>query len=202
MNQLINIVQTNENILVDARDFHKKLNNGSNFTTWMKRRIDKYGFRKDENYFIDNQSLSKIGKRFEKQNGGQNKIDYLLTIDMAKQLCMLETGEFGEKSRQYFISVEKQSQLQILKIPKPIMVEGTHECLQYDFWLLQNGYSVSSGQFHRRIKKHPRKFYKGGNGKWYISREYTTVLLEFKEFGKKFTDCPELPAWEQTSLFN
>jgi anti-repressor protein len=202
MSQLINIVKANENTLVDARDLHRKLERGTRFSTWIQRNIDRYEFRENEDYFIENERFPNLGSELKKQYGGQNKIDYFLTLDMAKQLIMLEPTDLGRKIRKYFISVEKQSQQLLLKIPKPIMVEGTHECLQYDFWLLQNGYSVSSGQFHRRIKKHPRNFYKGGNGKWYISREYATALLEFKECGKKLTDCAQLPAWEQTSLFN
>jgi anti-repressor protein len=39
-------------------------------------------------------------------HGGQNKVDHQLTVDMAKQLCMIQRTEVGRKFRQYFIKVE------------------------------------------------------------------------------------------------
>ena len=40
-------------------------------------------------------------------HGGQNKIDHQLTIDMAKQICMIQRTETGRKFRRYFIKVEE-----------------------------------------------------------------------------------------------
>ena len=39
-------------------------------------------------------------------HGGQNKVDYVMTIDMAKEICMIQRTERGKQARQYFIQVE------------------------------------------------------------------------------------------------
>ena len=40
-------------------------------------------------------------------NGGQNRVDYLISVDMAKQICMLQRSPEGKQIRQYFIDLEK-----------------------------------------------------------------------------------------------
>lgn len=50
--------------------------------------------------------------------GGQNKLDYAITIDMAKELCMVENNELGRKARRYFIECEKKLQSQTLMLTK------------------------------------------------------------------------------------
>ncbi|MCT4644693.1 MAG: BRO family protein [Carboxylicivirga sp.] len=54
------------------------------------------------------------------------------------------------------------------------------EFFRYDWWLLQNGYSTSSGSVRERIRKHPGEFVKQ-DGAWWISRELTEALLWYKE---------------------
>ena len=44
----------------------------------------------------------------ENQHGGQNKTDHQLTIEMAKEICMIQRSEKGKQCRQYFIAVEEQ----------------------------------------------------------------------------------------------
>ena len=86
--------------LIIARELHDKLNVGRDFTTWIKGRIDKYKFNSDEDYII---MLTKIGER-----KNVIKHEYYLTIDMAKEICMIENNEIGRKIRKYFIKVEKR----------------------------------------------------------------------------------------------
>ncbi len=199
MNQLINIENQNGIQLVDARLLHKKLESKRQFTDWISQRIEKYGFVENEDYFIDIQGLSQIS---EKPLGGRPEKNYSLTITMAKELAMLQDNEIGRKIRRDFIALEKQSKTTLLQIPKSIFVEGVIECVPYDWWLLQNGYSVSSGQFHKRIRKHGDKyFYKGANNKWYITRGYADALLKHRETGKILLECAPLPKWEQITIF-
>lgn len=88
---------------VNARDLHEQLQVVTQFRDWIRRRIQKYGF-------IENQDFVEVAQICA---GGQSK-EYYLTIDMAKELCMVENNEQGRIARQYFIEKEKElRQLQL-----------------------------------------------------------------------------------------
>ena len=87
--------------LINARELHKKLNNKRQFANWIKQRIDKYKF-------LENQDFVKLNNFVIVGNLKRPQIDYYLTIDMAKELCMVENNETGRKIRRYFIEVEKR----------------------------------------------------------------------------------------------
>lgn len=86
--------------LVNARELHSIMKVGRDFTNWIKDRIKKYDFVQNEDYIL---TLAKIGER-------QNVIkhEYYLTVNMAKELAMVENNEIGRKIRRYFIEVEKR----------------------------------------------------------------------------------------------
>ena len=87
--------------LINARELHKELNNKRQFADWIKQRIDKYKF-------LENQDFVKLHNFVMVGNLKRPQIDYYLTIDMAKELCMVENNETGRKIRRYFIEVEKR----------------------------------------------------------------------------------------------
>lgn len=80
---------------VDARSLHEALEIASPFTMWIARRIEEYQFR-------DREDFTKLLSA-----GGRH--DYLLTLDMAKELAMVERNEAGRRVRRYFIEVEKRA---------------------------------------------------------------------------------------------
>lgn len=88
---------------VNARDLHGFLEVGKDFSNWIKQRIDKYGFVQGVDYTV----LAKTG---EAQPCGlaANRKDYFITLDMAKELSMVERNEKGKQARQYFIQCEKK----------------------------------------------------------------------------------------------
>ena len=88
--------------VVDARELHQFLGVKRDFSTWIKDRIKKYGF--EEN--VDYTTAPRIGGAVHK-GGGHNKINYALTINMAKELSMVENNEQGRKARKYFIEAEQ-----------------------------------------------------------------------------------------------
>ena len=99
---------------VNARELWKKLESKQQFSDWIKNRIEKYGFVEGEDYIKINHNtqLSKenrVDKFVEPENQGfmTRPIDYYLTIDMAKELCMVENNDWGRKIRKYFIECEK-----------------------------------------------------------------------------------------------
>lgn len=99
MNELIKIEQKNGIETVNAKDLHEFLDCKRDFSTWIKDRIDKYNF-------IENMDFSTI--RGESK-GGRPSIEYHISIDMAKELSMVENNERGRQARQYFIAREKQA---------------------------------------------------------------------------------------------
>lgn len=89
---------------VNARELHDQLMVGKDFTTWIRDRIDKYGFTENEDYTL---TLTKIGER---QNVTRH--DYILTLDTAKEIAMVQNNEMGRVIRKYFIEIEKRYRLE------------------------------------------------------------------------------------------
>ena len=87
--------------LINARELHEKLGNKRKFADWIKQRIEQYGFNENEEFF-KHHNFVKVG------NLKRPQIDYYTTIDMAKELCMVENNVIGKKLRRYFIEVEKR----------------------------------------------------------------------------------------------
>jgi phage anti-repressor protein len=96
------LIKQNEDQAVSARDVHNYLKVGRDFTTWIKGRIEQYGFIEEVDYLL----LTNLGE--QKGRGGSNKVDYILTLDTAKELCMVENNEKGKEARDYFIEAEKR----------------------------------------------------------------------------------------------
>lgn len=101
MNELIKIEQKDGIETVDARELHEFLRVGKDFSNWIKDRVAKYGFTDGEDFITCTPKLA------SEIHGGQNRIDYYLSIDMAKELSMVENNEQGRKARRYFIEMEK-----------------------------------------------------------------------------------------------
>jgi anti-repressor protein len=82
---------------VNARDLHAFLEVGKDFSNWVKDRIESFGF-------VENQDFIVFAEPGEK---GRPRIDYALTLDMAKELSMVERTDKGKQARQYFIECER-----------------------------------------------------------------------------------------------
>ncbi len=100
MNEIVKITyDNNDRITVLGRELHRMLEVKDHYTDWFKRMCE-YGFTKD----VDFVSLS---EKSEKPQGGRPLTDHQLTIDMAKEIAMLQRTEKGKQVRQYFIQLEK-----------------------------------------------------------------------------------------------
>lgn len=99
MNELIKIT-TNEvgEPTVLGRELHDFLGVTTRYNDWFPRMVE-YGFTEGKDFYS---FLSKTS-----ETGGRPSTDHLLTIDMAKEICMIQRTEVGKKARQYFIQVEK-----------------------------------------------------------------------------------------------
>ncbi|MBU4331700.1 antA/AntB antirepressor family protein [Patescibacteria group bacterium] len=142
MNEIINIRVVQKSIdnekkrFVNARELHKWLKAGRDFSNWIKDRIEKYDFMEGTDFFkvmphkelkqvknfdftiLRNQNKElTLAKDFDspnlanqilKQGGDVRSIEYILTIDMAKEVAMLENNDLGKKVRKYFIKTEER----------------------------------------------------------------------------------------------
>jgi phage anti-repressor protein len=91
------IIQQGEILLISALLLHQKLKVKTRFNDWFQRRIEKYGFEINIDFY-SNLSKSKT----------KPITDYLLSVDMAKEIAMLEENEIGRQIRKYFIAKEKE----------------------------------------------------------------------------------------------
>lgn len=108
----MNTLQTNQNLLINlheqddgsvavmGRDLHEFLEIGTRYDTWFGRMIE-YGFEENQDYGAIAQ------KRATAQGNITNYVDHILTIDMAKEISMIQRNEKGKQARQYFIQIEK-----------------------------------------------------------------------------------------------
>ena len=122
MNDLINIKVVQKDFngekkrFVNARELYRWLKVGRDFSNWIKDRIDKYDFVEDLDYFVaiakfgDGQKPNKTGKIVDAKTGKVLPKDYVISVDMAKELAMLENSEIGKMVRKYFIRVEGEFQ--------------------------------------------------------------------------------------------
>lgn len=196
MNELIKITEQKGIQLVDARELHRKLKVQTKFTNWFPRRVEEYKFDEGKDYFTENQLLPKNGQKVFHRP----RTEYFLTIDMAKEIAMVERTEVGKMIRNYFIEMEKIALQTIIKMPKSLNVYGM-EALPYVEWLLLHNYSVTSGQYHARIRKHPQHFYKSSTGKWYVNRAFAEQLLTIKQGMQALKEVKGLPQVHQVTLF-
>lgn len=84
--------------LVNARDLHLFLQSGWKFSDWIEKRIADYGFTEGQDFFRSS------GKSLL----GRPKTEYHLSLDMAKELAMVEKSARGRQARQYFIACENR----------------------------------------------------------------------------------------------
>ena len=95
----INVTQNDEQY-VSGRDLHMFLEISTRYNDWFKRMCE-YGFVESVDYTPITQ------KRVTAQGNTTKQTDHNLSIEMAKQLCMLARNDKGREAREYFIAVER-----------------------------------------------------------------------------------------------
>lgn len=103
--------------LINARELHEFLQIQTPFHKWIARRIADYNFSENLD-FIERTILSARG--FFKTDVKE----YHITLDMAKELCMLERSELGQQARRYFIRMEKEAIAARNALPAPSVNEN------------------------------------------------------------------------------
>lgn len=103
MNELIKINYDSDNPTVSGRELHEKLGIKTAYKDWFPRMCE-YGFTENEDFILVAQKRATNNPK----NPYTEITDHVLTIDMAKEICMLQRNEKGKMFRQYFIAVENQ----------------------------------------------------------------------------------------------
>ena len=127
MNELIELqprtINGNAVGTVSARELHSFLEIKQDFPTWIKNRISEYDF-------IENQDYVSLHLKMSREIDGTTRIEYFITLDMTKQLSLVENNEKGREFRKYFIECEKKlnptttTQVQVLFLAWTPTVRG------------------------------------------------------------------------------
>ena len=96
MNELIKVDYSTDRPTVSARELHEFLEVETPYHKWFPRMAD-YGFLEGQDFWTF----------LSESTGGRPAQDAQLTIEMAKEICMLQRNERGKQARQYFIQLEK-----------------------------------------------------------------------------------------------
>lgn len=89
---------------VSAKELHKLLGVGRDFSTWIKNRLETLGSIENEDYIL----VSLIPQNGGSRGGDRRSKDYFITLDTAKHIAMMEKNEVGKQVRNYFIQCEKK----------------------------------------------------------------------------------------------
>lgn len=109
---------------VSARELHAELEVGRDFSTWIKGRIEQYDFIENIDYVVfpnfgENASDSPIrGNQASGRGGDRRSIEYHVSLDMAKELAMVENNDQGRKARRYFIECERRLKVGSSSVPQ------------------------------------------------------------------------------------
>ena len=105
MNELIPLhsqtIDGNTVETVSARELHAFLESKQDFSNWIKNRIERYEF-------VENKDYTSFNKKIERVVGGTVRIEYFVSVGMAKELAMVENNDKGSQARKYFIECEKK----------------------------------------------------------------------------------------------
>ena len=95
---------------INARDLHAFLEVKSEFRNWIKNRIEDFSFTENEDFTT----------AVENYRGGDRR-DYFISLDMAKELSMVERNAKGRQARQYFLECERRAKSAVAGVNLALM---------------------------------------------------------------------------------
>lgn len=199
MNELIKVDYSGEKPAVSARELHEFLDVGSDYSHWFKRMCE-YGFTEGQDF----------SSFLTESTGGRPAQDAALSIDMAKEICMLQRNEKGKIARQYFLQLERDwnspekvmaralqiadrkiKELEISNSALSTSLEIARPKAEYFDQLVERGTLLSLRESAKELGIPPKKFveellarkylYRGKNGKLLPYEEKNNGLFELKE---------------------
>lgn len=115
MSELIPIQNNDGAQAVMGRDLHQFLEVSTRYNDWIARLIEKYGFIAGQDFY------SKMSKT---PNGGRPSENHVLTLDMAKEISMVQNNDKGRQARRYFIECERRAKEPAELSPEEIMARA------------------------------------------------------------------------------
>lgn len=115
MGELIPIQDHDGIQAVLGRDLHKFLEVSTRYNDWISRLIEKYGFIAGQDFY------SKMSKT---PNGGRPSENHVLTLDMAKEISMVQNNDRGRQARRYFIECERRAKEPAELSPEELMARA------------------------------------------------------------------------------
>ncbi|EGP1530918.1 phage antirepressor Ant [Campylobacter coli] len=94
---MTDLIPLRHNNQILARDLYFFIDAKRQFANWINERIENYDFIEKQDYIIELVYTK-----------GRPRKEYYITLDMAKELCMVENNEKGRQARRYFIECEKR----------------------------------------------------------------------------------------------
>jgi phage anti-repressor protein len=158
---------------VDSRLLYEKLESRRRYADWITERIREYGFIEGVDFFTN----------LRKSTGGRRATDYTVTLDVAKELAMVERNEIGRTIRRYFIAVEKQYRdwigFNLPRLEKNFDLFG--ERLGYNYMQLLKSVELStqSGAVNARKNRNPQEFWKNQSNVTFVSEAYSRNIIAF-----------------------
>lgn len=195
MNELITITQSQINGLqintINARKLHEYLENTERFSSWFNRQLE-YGFTENVDF---------IGCKEFNTQANQELQNYYITLDMAKEISMIQRTDKGKSARIYFIECEKQLLQQKIKTPQTylealeelVAITKEKERLQYlnnALMHVQKTYTTSELAKELNLKSakllnqkiHDRGIQYKQNDTWLLYSKYADMgLVELKQ---------------------
>lgn len=102
MKELIKVFKQDDKDIVSARELHDYLQVTERFRQWFDKRVKKYGFEEGVDFTgVKTFTVVNNGAKIELR-------DYAITLDMAKELCLVQENELGRKARRYLIERDKK----------------------------------------------------------------------------------------------
>lgn len=92
---------------INGRLLHQGLGVGRMYAHWIKARIQQGRFIENVDYLIVQNSIIDLPKLASSKGGNLRAVEYILSLDMAKHLCLMEKTEIAHEIRQHFIECEK-----------------------------------------------------------------------------------------------
>lgn len=138
-NELVPVYETDTGEkVVNGRELHGVLQSKQDFSTWVKARFKECDAEEKIDYEVFHNSV-------ENSNGGRPSIDYIIKLDAAKEMAMLERNEEGKRVRRYFIQIEKKYKENVLGGALKEMADNPMKLLEIHYEALkQNRAEIAS----------------------------------------------------------
>lgn len=189
MNELIKVDYSGEKPTVSARELHEFLDVGSEYSHWFKRMCE-YGFTEGQDF----------SSFLTESTGGRPAQDAALSIDMAKEICMLQRNEKGKIARQYFLQLERDwnspekvmaralqiadrkiKELEISNSALSTSLEIARPKAEYFDQLVERGTLLSLRESAKELGIPPKKFVEELLARKYLYRNKSGKLLPYEE---------------------